>query len=310
MLWACSRTFRPPVARIPSSSSRRNGSPPTSASARPRCPPTCAGRSSTAARPRCGTHWTVRRSWGSASSCRPPKATPPTSRSSRWTRPRAPSRSLGIILFGASLLATGTGAALGWWASRRALLPLSEVGSAAEAIAGGRLDTRLEAANDPDLARLTESFNDMAAGPGGPDRPGRAVRLRRQPRAALAAHDPVGLHRGAEGAQGRPRRAGRERPGPPGGRRGPLRAAGQRPAGDLPSRSRCGGAGPGPGRPVRAGAARRRGLLERAGARALRRGRGRYPDPGRQAAHGAGRGQPARQRSQVRGRGHRGPGRA
>ena len=70
--------------------------------------------------------------------------------------------SLGIILVGASLLATGTGAALGWWASRRALLPLTEVGSAAEAIAGGRLDTRLEAANDPDLARLTESFNDRA----------------------------------------------------------------------------------------------------------------------------------------------------
>lgn len=70
--------------------------------------------------------------------------------------------SLGIILFGASLLATGTGAALGWWASRRALLPLAEVGSAAQAIAGGRLDTRLEAANDPDLARLTESFNEMA----------------------------------------------------------------------------------------------------------------------------------------------------
>lgn len=70
--------------------------------------------------------------------------------------------SLGIILVGASALATATGAALGWWASRRALLPLSEVGSAAQAIAGGHLDTRLEAANDPDLARLTESFNDMA----------------------------------------------------------------------------------------------------------------------------------------------------
>ena len=70
--------------------------------------------------------------------------------------------SLGIILFGASVLATGTGAALGWWASRRALLPLTEVGSAAQGIAGGRLDTRLEAANDPDLARLTESFNEMA----------------------------------------------------------------------------------------------------------------------------------------------------
>jgi signal transduction histidine kinase len=71
--------------------------------------------------------------------------------------------SLGIILVGAAALATATGAALGWWASRRALLPLTEVGSAAEAIAGGRLDTRLEAANDSDLARLTESFNEMAA---------------------------------------------------------------------------------------------------------------------------------------------------
>lgn len=71
--------------------------------------------------------------------------------------------SLGIILVGASMLATGTGAALGWWASRRALLPLAEVGTAAEAIAGGRLDTRLEAVDDPDLARLTASFNEMAA---------------------------------------------------------------------------------------------------------------------------------------------------
>ena len=72
-------------------------------------------------------------------------------------------RSLGFILVGAAALATGTGAALGWWASRRALLPLTEVGAAAAAIAGGRLDTRLEAANDSDLARLTESFNEMAA---------------------------------------------------------------------------------------------------------------------------------------------------
>lgn len=70
--------------------------------------------------------------------------------------------SLGIILIGASILATAAGAALGWWASRRALLPLTEVGMAAEAIAGGRLDTRLEAVPDPDLAVLTDSFNDMA----------------------------------------------------------------------------------------------------------------------------------------------------
>jgi two-component system, OmpR family, sensor histidine kinase MtrB len=72
-------------------------------------------------------------------------------------------RTLGIILVGASALATGTGAALGWWASRRALLPLAEVGAAAEAIAGGHLETRLESPNDPDLDRITESFNDMAS---------------------------------------------------------------------------------------------------------------------------------------------------
>jgi signal transduction histidine kinase len=34
---------------------------------------------------------------------------------------------------------------------------------AASAIAGGRLDTRLESTDDPDLRILTESFNDMAA---------------------------------------------------------------------------------------------------------------------------------------------------
>ena len=39
----------------------------------------------------------------------------------------------------------------GWWASRRALRPLGDVSQAAEAIAGGRLDTRLEATGDPDL---------------------------------------------------------------------------------------------------------------------------------------------------------------
>jgi signal transduction histidine kinase len=70
--------------------------------------------------------------------------------------------SLGIILVGAAMLATAAGAALGWWASRRALLPLTEVGAAAAAIAGGRLDTRLESANDSDLERLTDSFNEMA----------------------------------------------------------------------------------------------------------------------------------------------------
>ena len=71
-------------------------------------------------------------------------------------------RSLGISLLGASLVTTAAGAVLGLWASRRALRPLTDVSQAAEAIAGGRLDTRLEATDDPDLGSLATSFNDMA----------------------------------------------------------------------------------------------------------------------------------------------------
>jgi signal transduction histidine kinase len=70
--------------------------------------------------------------------------------------------SLGISLLGAAAVTTFAGAMLGWWASRRALRPLADVSLAAEAIAGGRLDTRLEAIDDRDLAVLARSFNDMA----------------------------------------------------------------------------------------------------------------------------------------------------
>jgi len=48
-------------------------------------------------------------------------------------------------------------------ASRRAVRPVGEAARAAKAIAGGRLDTRLDANDDPDLAVLSESFNDMAS---------------------------------------------------------------------------------------------------------------------------------------------------
>ena len=71
-------------------------------------------------------------------------------------------RSLAIVLVGASVLTTLAGAAVGWAVAGRALRPLAEVGQAAQAIAGGRLDTRLETPNDPDLNLLTASFNDMA----------------------------------------------------------------------------------------------------------------------------------------------------
>jgi signal transduction histidine kinase len=70
--------------------------------------------------------------------------------------------SLAISLLGAAVVTTLAGAALGWWAARRAVRPLSDVSQAAEAIAGGRLDTRLEASADPDLGVLTASFNEMA----------------------------------------------------------------------------------------------------------------------------------------------------
>ena len=70
--------------------------------------------------------------------------------------------SLGFSLLGAAAVTTFAGAALGWWVSRRALRPLADVSQAAEAIAGGRLDTRLEATADPDLGVLATSFNDMA----------------------------------------------------------------------------------------------------------------------------------------------------
>jgi two-component system sensor histidine kinase MtrB len=70
--------------------------------------------------------------------------------------------SLGVSLIGASLATTLAGAALGWWTSRRVIRPLTSVGQAAQAIASGHLDTRLEASRDPDLAPLADSFNDMA----------------------------------------------------------------------------------------------------------------------------------------------------
>ncbi|MFT7599562.1 MAG: two-component system sensor histidine kinase MtrB [Acidimicrobiales bacterium] len=69
--------------------------------------------------------------------------------------------SLRAILAGTALVASLAGAALGSYSARRALQPLREVSAAAESIALGQFDTRLEAHTDPDLAGLTSSFNDM-----------------------------------------------------------------------------------------------------------------------------------------------------
>ncbi len=71
-------------------------------------------------------------------------------------------RVLALALFGAGVVTTVLGAALGRWASGRSLRPLAGVSRAAVAISGGDLGTRLvSAAGDPDLAALTSSFNRM-----------------------------------------------------------------------------------------------------------------------------------------------------
>jgi len=71
--------------------------------------------------------------------------------------------SVGVSLLGATVLTTSLGVLLGVWASRRSVRPLADAALAAKAIAGGRLDTRLEGTDDRDLRELSTAFNDMAA---------------------------------------------------------------------------------------------------------------------------------------------------
>ena len=71
--------------------------------------------------------------------------------------------SVGVSLIGATVLTTSLGVMLGIWASRRSVRPLADAALAAKAIAGGRLDTRLESTDDKDLRELSTAFNDMAA---------------------------------------------------------------------------------------------------------------------------------------------------
>jgi signal transduction histidine kinase len=70
---------------------------------------------------------------------------------------------LRVALILATIITTGLGILVGVFSARRAVRPLGTAAQAASAIAGGRLDTRLENTDDPDLRVLTESFNDMAA---------------------------------------------------------------------------------------------------------------------------------------------------
>ncbi|HET6532624.1 MAG TPA: HAMP domain-containing sensor histidine kinase [Actinoplanes sp.] len=70
-------------------------------------------------------------------------------------------RTLALVLASVAIMVACGGAALGWYATRYVLRPLTSVARAAEDIAAGKVKTRLDPAAEPDLARLTTSFNRM-----------------------------------------------------------------------------------------------------------------------------------------------------
>lgn len=76
---------------------------------------------------------------------------------------RSTLHSVGLAMILAAAITTLVGIVLGAIAASRAVRPLVAASQAAQAIAGGRLDTRLVETNDPDLATLTTSFNAMAS---------------------------------------------------------------------------------------------------------------------------------------------------
>lgn len=71
--------------------------------------------------------------------------------------------SVRLALVFAGIITTGLGVLLGVFAARRAVRPLGAAARAAKSFASGRLDTRLEPTDDPDLSVLANSFNEMAA---------------------------------------------------------------------------------------------------------------------------------------------------
>lgn len=70
-------------------------------------------------------------------------------------------RILLLTLVVASIVTTLGGAAMGRWASRLVLQPVTEAAGAAEAIAAGDMSARLKPDGDWDLDRLVQSFNRM-----------------------------------------------------------------------------------------------------------------------------------------------------
>jgi signal transduction histidine kinase len=70
-------------------------------------------------------------------------------------------RVLGWVLAVVAAATASAGAGLGWHAARYVLRPLRSVADTAHKIAAGDLGSRLDPAEEPDLGRLTTSFNDM-----------------------------------------------------------------------------------------------------------------------------------------------------
>jgi signal transduction histidine kinase len=70
-------------------------------------------------------------------------------------------RVLGWVLTLVAAVVGAAGAGLGWYATRYVLRPLRSVADAAQGITAGDLTARLDPATDPDLQRLTTSFNEM-----------------------------------------------------------------------------------------------------------------------------------------------------
>ena len=70
-------------------------------------------------------------------------------------------RGLATTLTVVAAATTFAGLALGSWAARRLLRPVQEMAAAAARVSAGDLATRLDPADDPDLAPLSTSFNHM-----------------------------------------------------------------------------------------------------------------------------------------------------
>ena len=75
----------------------------------------------------------------------------------------APARAYLTGMAPLALLIVIVGAVIAWWGSRRMTSPLREITTAAEAIAAGNLERRVQVGRQDELGRLARSFNTMAA---------------------------------------------------------------------------------------------------------------------------------------------------